>query len=155
MLPLSRFVGPALTAVLCGVSAWTVVMAAPSAGTQAAAQVPARDAQRKNPIPNDAGSRATGKQIYAGNCAPCHGAAGKGDGTVAHLQDLPPADLTSAKYAAESDGTLYWQISNGHRPMPHFANNLPDESRWNVVNYLRTFSGAPSTAPSTQPASQR
>jgi hypothetical protein len=34
--------------------------------------------------------------------------------------------------------------------MPKFENTLPDESRWNVVNYLRTLMAVPATAPSTE-----
>jgi len=90
---------------------------------------------------------ATGKQVYTGNCAPCHGASGKGNGPVAYLQTTTPSDLTDSKHARESDGTLYWQLSNGHPPMPKFDFTLlPEESRWNVVNYLRTLL-APGAAP--------
>jgi mono/diheme cytochrome c family protein len=144
---------------ICGCSAWAVLATAPSASTQVAATIPAREARRKNPIPADEGSRATGKQIFAGNCAPCHGVSGKGNGKVAHLQDLPPADLTDAKYGKETDGTLHWRLSNGHPPMPKFENTLPDESRWNVVNYLRTLIAQPASttaaAPATAPATMK
>ena len=139
-------------ALICGISAWVVLAAEPPATTQPAATVPAREARRKNPIPADDGSRATGKRIYTGNCEPCHGANGKGGGSVAKLLDLPPADLTDVKYSKDSDGTLYWRISNGHRPMPKFDNTLPEESRWNVVNYLRTLITQPTTTPATTPA---
>ncbi len=128
------------------------------AGTQAAATrsattAPAREAAKKNPIPADAGSVATGKQVYTANCAPCHGSAGKGNGPVAHLQDVAPPDLTTARLAAETDGALCWQLSNGHPPMPKFDLNLvPEEARWNVVNYLRTLMAAAGTAPATTPA---
>ncbi|MEI8195575.1 MAG: cytochrome c [Phycisphaerae bacterium] len=145
--------------VIGGLAAWGVEATAPSAATQSgttqpAIIVPAREARRKNPIPADEGSRATGKRIYAGNCEPCHNANGKGQGPVAHLLDLPPADLTDARYAKETDGTLYWKISNGHRPMPKFDNALPDESRWNVVNYLRTLIVVTATAPATEPSTR-
>jgi len=42
-------------------------------------------------------------------------------------------------------------ISNGHRPMPHFSNTLSEESRWNAVNYLRTFTPKAATKPATRP----
>ena len=140
-------------ALVCGFSAWLALAADPPATTQQATTVPSREAKRKNPIPADEGSRATGKKIYAGNCEPCHGADAKGGGTVAKLLDLPPADLTSAKFSNDTDGTLYWRISNGHRPMPKFDNTLPEESRWNVVNYLRTVIVKPATTSATTPTS--
>lgn len=136
----------------CILYAWDMPAAGQAVSTQAAATIPAREALRKNPIPADAGSQTTGKQIFTGNCAPCHGTTGKGNGTDAHLLDLTPADLTNAKYAKESDGTLYWRISNGHPPMPKFDNTLPEESRWNAVNYLRTIITVPATTPASAPA---
>ena len=141
-------------AIIGGAWAWGALASDPPAATQTATTVPARDARRKNPIPADDGSRASGKGIYTGNCAPCHGATGNGKGAVAYLQELPPKDLTDSKFNQDSDGTLYWKISNGHRPMPKFENLLPDESRWNVVNYLRTLISKPATtsAPATAPA---
>lgn len=35
-----------------------------------------------------------GAQIYAGNCAACHGRSGRGDGPVASDLSVKPADLT-------------------------------------------------------------
>jgi mono/diheme cytochrome c family protein len=140
--------------VVCSVSAWVVVAADPPAATQDALKVPARDAQKKNPIPPDEGSLATGKQVYVHNCMPCHGATGKGNGPIAKMQDKRPANLTDSKFAKETDGTLFWRISNGHRPMPKFENSLPAESRWNVVNYLRTLIVVPATEPSTEPSTK-
>lgn len=135
---------------LCAISARAVVETTPA--TQPT--VPAREARRVNPIPADEGSRITGKRIYGGSCAPCHGENGKGHGTVAHLLELPPSDLTAAKYAQQTDGTLFWKISNGHKPMPKFENNLPVESRWNVVNHLRTLTVIPAIAPAASPATE-
>ena len=137
--------------VACTVSAWARVAVDPPAVTQDSLKASARDAQKKNPIPPDEGSRATGKQVFVRNCMPCHGATGKGNGPIANKQARRPANLTDSKFAKESDGTLFWKISNGHRPMPQFANSLPAESRWNVVNYLRTLMVVPPTTPSTKP----
>ena len=129
-------------------SAWNLPAAGQTTASPSAATVPAREAQRKNPIPADAGSIATGKQIYTSNCTPCHGAAAKGNGPVAYLQDKSPPDLTDPKRPQETDGSLYWKLSNGHPPMPKFDFTLlPDESRWNVVNYLRTLITPPAAAP--------
>ncbi len=146
--------GGAMALMMCLVSAWVVLGADTPATAPAAREVPARDAQKKNPIPADAGSRATGKILYARNCLPCHGATGKGNGPVASMLDKAPSDLTDSRFAKDTDGTLFWKIGNGHTPMPKFENSLPDESRWNVVNYLRTLIVVPATAPSTAPSSR-
>ena len=78
---------------------------------------------------------------------PCHGPQGKGDGPVAAKLDKEPRNLTSPLYREQSDGTLYWKISNGHHPMPQFSDTLPEESRWNLVNYVRTFGNHAGTTP--------
>src|SRR5512145_3494511 len=73
------------------------------------------------------------------NCVPCHGASGKGDGPAAAALPPPkPADWTSSKVAAESDGELFWKISNGRGAMPPWK-HLPDNDRWDIVNYIRTL----------------
>jgi hypothetical protein len=49
-----------------------------------------------------------------------------------------PADWTSAKVQAESDGELFWKITNGRGPMPPWK-SLPEKDRWEVVNYIKTL----------------
>jgi Cytochrome C oxidase, cbb3-type, subunit III len=58
---------------------------------------------------------------------------------------VAPADFRDARaMAAISDGELYWQITKGARPMPSFE-SLPEETRWQLVDYVRTF--APRSSP--------
>lgn len=45
-----------------------------------------------------------GGELFAENCAACHGPEGKGDGVVGQLLETPPADLT--KIAARRGGTF-------------------------------------------------
>ncbi|MFZ4986950.1 MAG: c-type cytochrome [Blastocatellia bacterium] len=40
---------------------------------------------------------------------------------------------------ANSDGELYWKITNGKSPMPASRIRFTDEQRWQIVNYIRTF----------------
>ena len=69
----------------------------------------------------------------------CHGAGGKGDGAAAAALPPPkPADWTSSKVASETDGELFWKISNGRGAMPPWK-HLPDKDRWEIVNYIRTL----------------
>jgi mono/diheme cytochrome c family protein len=73
------------------------------------------------------------------NCVTCHGATGKGDGPAAAALPPPkPADWTSSKVASETDGELFWKISNGRGAMPPWK-HLPDKDRWEIVNYIRTL----------------
>jgi mono/diheme cytochrome c family protein len=41
---------------------------------------------------------------------------------------------------AETDGELFYKISEGREDMPAFKKKIPDEEdRWSVVNFTRTF----------------
>jgi mono/diheme cytochrome c family protein len=112
-------------------------------------KAPARAARKKNPLKNDDETIAVGKDLYAHNCATCHGAGGRGDGPAAKDLNPRPRDLTSERVTAQSDGALFWKIGEGHRPMPRFEQLLTDDSRWHVVTYVRTL--APKKPPATQP----
>lgn len=102
-------------------------------------KAPVRAAKKKNPVPADEKSIARGKEVYAQNCLSCHGATGKGDGPAA--KDLPKKvrDLADPKTVSETDGALFWKITEGKAPMTGYEKLLPEEDRWHVVNYLRTL----------------
>jgi mono/diheme cytochrome c family protein len=95
---------------------------------------PADAKNTKNPVKGVGGA----KKSVETNCASCHGASGKGDGPAAVALQPKPADWTSAKVAKETDGELFWKISNGRGPMPPWK-HLPDQERWEIVNYIRTL----------------
>lgn len=103
--------------------------------------VPAEAAAIPNPIAATAESLAIGKQLFATNCAVCHGETGEGDGPAAAGLEKPPANLHAAHVQENSDGALFYIISHGRpeTPMPAWDNVLDEEQRWHVVNYLRTF----------------
>ena len=58
---------------------------------------------------------------------------------AAALPPPKPADWTSSKVAAETDGELFWKISNGRGAMPPWK-HLPEDQRWSLVNYIRSLS---------------
>lgn len=101
--------------------------------------VPARAAQKKNPIPATPASIAAGKIVYLGNCLSCHGKSGKGDGPAAAALTTSPGDLSNSKMWQLSDGAAFWKITEGRAPMTTFKTLLTDEQRWQVVSYMRTL----------------
>jgi mono/diheme cytochrome c family protein len=108
-------------------------------------KAPARAARKKNPIAADAASVATGKAIFVKQCLSCHGPLGKGDGPQAKDLQKKPGDLSNPKLWEQTDGALFWKISEGKKPMPTFEKLTTEEERWNVINYVRTLSPAPAT----------
>lgn len=107
----------------------------------------------KNPVPADDASIAAGKATYTAKCASCHGDAGKGDGDDAMMYSVKPADFTDAHMMAEmTDGEIFWKMGEGKLPMPSFKKRLTDEQRWQLVNYIRTFSPKPPASPAAPPA---
>jgi len=98
-------------------------------------KAPADAKNAKNPVKGVGNA----KKSVETNCVTCHGPAGKGDGVAAAALPPPkPADWTSAKVQQESDGELFWKISNGRGAMPPWK-HLPEKDRWEIINYLRTL----------------
>lgn len=93
----------------------------------------------KNPYASDESSKARGKNTYKTECQRCHGKQGKGNGTSADLLDIQVADLSSAKVQSQTDGELFWKISEGRKPMPLSKTTLTDDQRWDIINFIRTF----------------
>jgi mono/diheme cytochrome c family protein len=102
--------------------------------------VPDKDSKMANPVKADATSANEGKAIWAKQCQSCHGKSGKGDGTKAASLNTHPGDFSQAAVQGQTDGALFYKISEGRGDMPSFKKKLPDaEDIWNVINYMRTF----------------
>ena len=102
-------------------------------------QAPARAARKKNPVAADDASLSAGKVLYGQECRACHGDLGKGDGPSAKDLERKPGDLSSPQTATQTDGELFWKLTEGKKPMPSYAQKFTDEQRWTVVNYVRTL----------------
>lgn len=105
-------------------------------------KAPADAKNVKNPRADkktDKKEMAEAKKTADTNCSTCHGPEGKGNGPAAAALPPPkPADWTSARVAAETDGEIFWKISNGRGSMPPWK-HLPEKDRWDLVNYIRTL----------------
>jgi mono/diheme cytochrome c family protein len=104
----------------------------------ALAQVPSEYSGRTNPLGAEAA--ASGAQVYATNCAMCHGTEGHGDGPAGESLIPPPKDLAELNRIA-GDDYLYWRIAEGKPGTSMFAwkGILPDDDIWKLVSHIRTL----------------
>ena len=95
----------------------------------------------KNPIAPTEPTLKAARMIYVDECAQCHGEYGKGDGPDAMKHSPAPADLTDAQQMnTVTDGEIFYQISQGRKPMPSFKKRLTEDQRWGLVLFVRSFS---------------
>ncbi len=80
-----------------------------------------------------------GKKLFKNQCVVCHGALGKGDGVAGMGLTPKPSNLTSEKVQSQTDGALFWKITNGNAPMASYKDILSEEQRWQLVSYIRTL----------------
>lgn len=92
-----------------------------------------------NPVKNNPDAARLGREFFMQRCADCHGKDGKGNGWMSKTVKKPPTNLASRMVQANSDGELFWKITNGKSPMPASRVRFSDEQRWYIVAYLRTL----------------
>lgn len=94
----------------------------------------------KNPVELTKANVSFGKKIYTQQCVACHGSSGKGDGPAAKFLGKQLPNFTDSTMWNQTDGELFWKITSGKAPMPTFKDILTEKQRWQLVNYIRTFS---------------
>jgi mono/diheme cytochrome c family protein len=104
-------------------------------------KAPPTAVNRPNPVPVNANTIALGQKLFVGNCMTCHGLTGKGDGPGAAALEKKPADLVARIRSGETDGELFWKISEGRSPMISWKGSLSETQRWELVNYIKSLAG--------------
>ncbi len=94
----------------------------------------------KNPFPDEPLVAAQGEELYSVHCWSCHGEEGYGDGAAGGALGVKPANFHDEQVKKQSDGALFWKLSNGRGNMPPFKDVFSDEQRWQLIVYLRTLS---------------
>jgi len=132
MSAFEKSVGIAVAAITLVVSAGAVVVSA-----QGPWVAPPEGKSLKNPVKGIGNA----KKSVETNCVSCHGPGGKGDGPAsAALPPPKPANWTSEAVQKQTDGEIFWKMSNGRGAMPPWK-HLPENERWEIVNYIRTLKG--------------
>ena len=105
---------------------------------------PPKEADKiKNPVATDADGMKYAKETYTTFCTPCHGSKGKGDGVAAAGLAVKPADHSSVAVQRQTDGAIFWEMTEGHNPMPAYKTAFTEKQRWQLVNYIRTLAAKP------------
>jgi mono/diheme cytochrome c family protein len=105
---------------------------------------PAEAMKLSNPFKTQPDAAARGRELYLQKCADCHGKHGQGNGYIGQNlkrdgKPLLPTNLASRMVQANSDGELFWKITNGRSPMPAHRVRFEDDQRWLIVSFLRTL----------------
>lgn len=80
-----------------------------------------------------------GKALYSNRCDICHGAQGKGNGGYNSKEYKQATNLTSTMVQANTDGELFYKVSNARDRHPSSKILYTDEERWMIVAFLRTL----------------
>jgi len=126
--------------LISGIAVILFITACMVAAAPLSAAPAAQDAPPASPIP------LTGKDLYAQNCAPCHGATGNGDGPSASGLSVPPIAFADPNaLAGKSLAELFDITKNGNmqRMMPPWKNRLNDGQIWDAVAYAWTLHTTP------------
>jgi mono/diheme cytochrome c family protein len=116
---------------------WAIIHAQnPTYQQDSAWRAPTDAAGRVNPLAQKPEGAAGGRKLFQRNCVECHGQDGTG------IAKKHAADLQLPVVQDQTDGTLFWKITNGNpdRGMPSFS-RLPELERWQIVLYLRSLKG--------------
>ena len=125
-------------------------MRVPPEGTQPLGFVPYKYATdidgakgNKNPLAGrfDEDTLKVGIKYYTIHCSVCHGASGEGgaNNSIGAKMALKPPPLISDKIHGWTDGQIYHVITMGQGLMGPYASHIPEQYRWQVVNYVRSL----------------
>ncbi|MCS6837540.1 MAG: cytochrome c [Bdellovibrionaceae bacterium] len=96
-------------------------------------------ANLKNPFAGDGSVEVllVGQKYYQTQCAVCHGDKGRGDGPLKSKYPMPIPSLLSDRVKGMKDSHIFHIISSGQGVMGSYASHIPEQQRWQVVNYIR------------------
>ncbi|MDO8612293.1 MAG: CopD family protein [Dehalococcoidia bacterium] len=125
-----------------GTATFTVV----GVGLLAISFLPGEKELTGNPIASTPESIAIGRTLYVQNCQSCHGQNGRGDGPLAPTLAVPPADFR-VHIPYHQDEFFFRVMTNGLGTiMPPFGDQLTEDERWHILNFLQSEFGAKAQA---------
>jgi len=114
-------------------------LAAFSISAQSTWKAPSTAKTIKGPLAVSSGDHKEAKKIFTEMCVICHGNKGKGDGMASAALTPKPANFSLSTVQSQTDGELFWKMTNGNPPMAAYKEILTETQRWQLVAYIRTF----------------
>ena len=99
----------------------------------------ASEASAQSPVPVTLAGLQRGQERFNIYCSVCHSRIGDGQGIIVQRGYVPPPNFHTELVRSYPDGHIFKVISNGIRNMPGYAQQIPVEDRWLIVNYLRAL----------------
>jgi mono/diheme cytochrome c family protein len=105
----------------------------------------------KNPVESTDAVLKQGEALYLQYCTACHGKSGQGDGKVGEVIG-GVANLTGGAYVNLPEGHIFHVITKGKGRMAAHGSQIPEESRWKIVHYVKQVIQGQAAAAAPAPA---
>ena len=115
------------------------VMLASSSVAQDEWIAPKSSKETLNPYKDNEIAKQKGEMLYNKLCWTCHGRGGLGDGPAGKGLKPKPKSFVSADVQKQTDGELFWKLSNGKGMMMPYKHSLKESQRWQLINYIRSL----------------
>lgn len=90
----------------------------------------------KNPVESSEAILKAGEVLYLQYCDACHGKGGEGDGKAGEVLG-GVANLKGGAYVNLPEGHIFHVITKGKGRMGAHGSQIPEESRWKIVHYVK------------------
>ncbi len=107
------------------------------------------------PFAVDAAGLERGRERYGIFCAPCHDAAGLGEGMIVQRGMKRPPSLHIERLRDAPVGYYFDVITNGFGAMYDYADRIPLEDRWKIIAYVQALQLSQNAKLDDAPASER
>lgn len=92
-----------------------------------------------------------GEKLYLSYCNSCHGKGGEGDGLAGQVIG-GVANLKGGAYVGLPEGHIFHVITKGKGRMGAHGSQIPAESRWKIVHYVKQVIQGQAVAADSIPA---
>ncbi len=103
-----------------------------------------------NPLAHNDENLAEGKRLFEIFCIHCHGAQGKGDGSIVANGKFPPPPSYSGPLKDLPEGKMFWTLTYGKNLMGSHASQLDQNDRWKIIQYVQTLQKLGGDAPAAK-----